>query len=174
MTVKQDFEQPEIQKFNHETQQWESYQPPSSWRYLYDEINESLFIPRIINGQINPNSRPPEVSEDGRYVVDKEKSFFNVGDMIEDNMKTNSMGVGFIVEKELFDGPTPYTYTDKTDGKKKTAERVICGWKYLVEFPDPSKKGIARKGELWMWEAPMRELLDDGLLIHHRVKKNGQ
>lgn len=168
MTEKKEFPQPRIQKFNNKTGKWEDHIPESKWRYLHEEQLQFQFIDRM-----SPNTRPAHISEDGRYEIDKENSYFNVGDMIEDVSQDNSMGVGFIVEKELFDGPTPYTYTDKSDNKKKTGERPICGWKYLVEFPDPSKKGIARRGELWMWEFPMRELLDDGMLVHHTVRKNG-
>lgn len=151
-----------VQKLNNETGEWEDVHFPQE-----PVQQEFVFIDRLA-----PNTRPAHISEDGRYEIDKENSFFKVGDMIEDNGSGHNMGVGFIIEKELFDGPTPYTYTDKTDGKKKTGERPICGWKYLVEFPDPDKKGLARRGELWVWEFPLRELVDEGLLILHSVKKN--
>lgn len=165
----------EIKKFNHKTQQWEDYKHKETrqWEDYGTKQREFEFIPRILNGQPNPKSRPIEVSEDGRYTIDRENSYFGVGDMIEDLMPTNNMGVGFVVEKELFDGPIPYTYTDKLDPIRKVSSRNICSWKYLIQFPNPSKKGIARHGEIWLWEVPMRELLDGKLLALHRVKKNG-
>lgn len=156
------------QVFNNESQKWEDCVLSSDWKY----VEELDFIPRIgQEGRLNTKSRPAYISEDGKYVADENHSYFEVGDMIEDNMIGNNMGLGFVIQKEYFNASIPYTYTDKVDNKKKTAERPICSWKYLVEFPNPSKKGIARKGELWLWEFPMRELVDDGSFIVHKVKK---
>lgn len=145
-----------IQKWNPKTNEWEDFSFAKS-----SSCKENF--PNIFGN----DDYEPSLSECCRYKTGK-KSFFTIGDMIEDNLDGNNWGIGIIVKAEKATEPTLYTKFDD-EGNKVTDKYPMNQWKYLVDFPSPSETS-APNGEIWCWEFPMRELIDNKDFILHKKK----
>lgn len=100
-----------------------------------------------------------------KFQPKKTRSSFDIGDLIEDNMKEGNFGIALITRKEKVRG---YHLVYKNG---KTTKVYYTDWKYLLFFSDKNTKSISRVGELWVWETPLIELLNEKSLLLHKSKK---